>query len=983
MNLSNNEHTSQLVDVSAPGSLPFVDFEISDFSELIHATENLHESGHWAVRTPAGPLIVGYDQTREILRDSSWITVLSGLNTFQAEATMDLDLEVLVERARELLPGSSQQLQMRPNVLSVEGEDHRRLRRLVNSSFTPASSESLRPFMYEHASNLLESLKQKGGGDLVEEFCRPYPIPVICRLLGIDDTDQDQFGMWADTIFSALDADASAVLERLEGISIAQQELDQYTTDLVADRKSCPHADLVSDLVQASYEEDRLSTDELVAMIEAILLAGTDTTRNQLGSLLAVLATQPDQYEKLRQDRSLVPAAVEESLRYIGAVRTTARVATEDSVIDGLFFRAGTTVFLGLHAAGLGQPDSGFQFDLSRSDRAPHLGFGLGAHHCLGAALARAELQEALNAFLDAVPAFQLTSPVTWKPLSMGIWGPEKLEFQILDKPVNEEVNHHLNFQSNKTEGSFNKGTTAPDYENKWIQDAHEVRKAISSGIPRLVNAPTLPPITRLIHTTVRFGLAFLSWKILDRKLSKEKRTESLYRRLRIAAERLGPTYVKLAQLISAAEGVFPQSLVDECSRCRDQAKPAKWWRINRIIRGDLGKVNEEFKEFEIEPFAAASIAQVHNATLKDGSDVVVKIQRPGIQKKVVRDLRVLAWVAPRLVGRIPISALANPPALVQLFAETISEELNFRLEVANLFEIRRALATGNKSQWVAPNPVLDKTTNRVIVMSRVPGIPLTRLDSEQLNETAARDLFRNMVGGLLEGAALHGIFHGDFHAGNLFVLEDGVIGLVDYGMVGRLDHDRRVSFLRYITSLMSGDVESQVLAVRDLGAFPPDTDVTELIEKLQLDRIDFDPLQLTEEQFVSEFQQLLKELLASGARIPKELMLFVKNFAYLASFVQKLDPDMDLLEEFSTISSGFLTKHGFRVSAELGLGINDLQVSEASFRRAAGIRDDVEALTWRDLTRRRDVMADRLLPSGSGIRNHVFNHEADQEKSN
>ena len=280
-----------------------------------------------------------------------------------------------------------------------------------------------------------------------------------------------------------------------------------------------------------------------------------------------------------------------------------------------------------------------------------------------------------------------------------------------------------------------------------------------------------------MIHTTVRFGLAFLSWKILDRKLSKEKRTESLYRRLRIAAERLGPTYVKLAQLISAAEGVFPQSLVDECSRCRDQAKPAKWWRINRIIRGDLGKVNEEFKEFEIEPFAAASIAQVHNATLKDGSDVVVKIQRPGIQKKVVRDLRVLAWVAPRLVGRIPISALANPPALVQLFAETISEELNFRLEVANLFEIRRALATGNKSQWVAPNPVLDKTTNRVIVMSRVPGIPLTRLDSEQLNETAARDLFRNMVGGLLEGAALHGIFHGDFHAGNLFVLEDGVVG--------------------------------------------------------------------------------------------------------------------------------------------------------------------------------------------------------------
>ena len=426
---------------------------------------------------------------------------------------------------------------------------------------------------------------------MVEEFCRPYPIPIICRLLGIDDTDQEQFGMWADTIFSALDADASAVLGRLEDISVAQQELDHYATELVADRKGCPHADLVSDLVQASYEEDRLSADELVAMIEAILLAGTDTTRNQLGSLLAVLATQPDQYQQLRQDRSLVPAAVEESLRFIGAVRTTARVATEDSVVDGLFFRAGTTVFLGLHAAGLGQPDSGFQFDLNRADRAPHLAFGLGAHHCLGAALARAELQEALNAFLDIVPAFELSSPVSWKPLSMGIWGPDQLEFRILDKPNIEKPPDQFAFQPSKQKRFLSKGTAAPDYENEWIQEADEVRKKISSGIPRLVNAPSIPPVTRLIHTTIRFGWALLSWKILDRKLSSEKRTESLYRRLRIAAERLGPTYVKLAQLISAAEGVFPQALVDECSRCRDQAKPAKWWRVNRIIKNDLGKI--------------------------------------------------------------------------------------------------------------------------------------------------------------------------------------------------------------------------------------------------------------------------------------------------------------------------------------------------------------------------------------------------------
>ena len=367
------------IDITSPGSLPFVDFEITDFDELVSATERLQVLDEWVVRTPAGPLVVGYEQTREILRNPAWITVLSGLSALQSEQRDDFDVETLVTKAQEMLPEIGDQMEMRPNLLSVEGEDHKRLRRLVSASFTPSSSETLRPFMREHADALLAPLVQNGGGDLVADFCRPYPIPIICRLLGIDDEDSEQFGRWADVIFSGLDADAEAVLGRMAEITSAQKELDQYATALVADRKGCPHSDLVSDLVQASYEEDRLSVDELVAMIEAILLAGTDTTRNQLGSLLAVLATQPAQYQRLREDRSLVPAAIEESLRYIGAVRTTARVASVDLTVNGVFFPAGTTVLLGLHAAGLSQPENGFRFDIDRDDRAPHLAFGQGA----------------------------------------------------------------------------------------------------------------------------------------------------------------------------------------------------------------------------------------------------------------------------------------------------------------------------------------------------------------------------------------------------------------------------------------------------------------------------------------------------------------------------------------------------------------------------------------------------------------------------
>ena len=233
--MGSTKDTADLVDVSAPGSLPFVDFDISDFAGLIQATEALDMSRHPAVRTPAGPLIVGYEQTREILRDPAWITVLSGVDSFQSRAANNASLETLVDRAAELLPGSGQQFQMRPNLLSVEGEDHQRLRRLVSASFTPASSEALRPFMRSHAAELLAPVARRGGGELIAEFCRPYPIPVICRLLGIDDADQEKFGSWADIIFSGLDADAEAVLERLGDISSAQRELDAYATSLIAD----------------------------------------------------------------------------------------------------------------------------------------------------------------------------------------------------------------------------------------------------------------------------------------------------------------------------------------------------------------------------------------------------------------------------------------------------------------------------------------------------------------------------------------------------------------------------------------------------------------------------------------------------------------------------------------------------------------------------------------------------------------------------
>ena len=169
------------------------------------------------------------------------------------------------------------------------------------------------------------------------------------------------------------------------------------------------------------------------------------------------------------------------------------------------------------------------------------------------------------------------------------------------------------------------------------------------------------------------------------------------------------------------------------------------------------------------------------------------------------------------------------------------------------------------------------------------------------------------------------------------------------------------MAFLRYVVGIMTGDVESQVLGIKDLGAFPEDSDIGLIINEFQLERNNFDPLELSEDEFINEFRTIIKNLLAEGARIPKELMLFVKNFAYLSSVMQELDPEMDLLTEFLEVASGFFGRNGVRVATEIGFSLSAEDVTDMTFRRVAGLRENVSTLTWKELGERRNSLLGRM----------------------
>jgi cytochrome P450 len=369
----------------------------------------------WLARTDMGFSALHYDDAVAILRDRRFHSALSQLP--RMAGLPDTTTGYLGRR--------------RQSILSMEGDEHTRVRRLVSPAFTPAAADRHRPTMRAVFEELLAPVRDAGGGEFVREVCDPYPIPIICEVLGAPRADWQRFSDWATNIFKIFNGNFAVDMPDIER---ASDELGAYTRAMIAERRDNRRDDLLSDLIAAEEDGDRLSVDEVVMLADAVLMAGTDTTRNQLGCALALFAQHPEQWARLRADRSLIPRAVEESLRYLGAVRSTVRFASEDIVYRDIVFPTGT--FVTAHLASGNRDESMFadpgEFDVAAERSQQQLTFGSGIHRCLGAALARAELQEAFSVLVETVAEIALDGPLTWKPSSFGIWGPASLPLRLV-----------------------------------------------------------------------------------------------------------------------------------------------------------------------------------------------------------------------------------------------------------------------------------------------------------------------------------------------------------------------------------------------------------------------------------------------------------------------------------------------------------------------------------------------------------------------
>ncbi|MCU1490632.1 MAG: hypothetical protein JWM85_2037 [Acidimicrobiaceae bacterium] len=489
-----------------------------------------------------------------------------------------------------------------------------------------------------------------------------------------------------------------------------------------------------------------------------------------------------------------------------------------------------------------------------------------------------------------------------------------------------------------------------------WRTGLNLVREHTRGEVPALTRRRSVPPGRRIARVSWTIGRALLAWYLTDRRKGRERSRAGLSRRLRIAFQHLGPTYIKLGQILSSGEGIFPPELVDQFKLLRDHVPAEPFEQVRRIVEADLGRPLEEcFSEFDETALAAASIAQVHAARLIGGEPVVVKVQRPQVAALVRRDLAVMSYLAPLLVGRIPIAVLANPPALIELFAETIVEELDFRLEAENMVDIAGILARSGQRAIVVPRPHSRLVTPRVLVMERLDGFSWDDVSGMRAAGIDTEAVLRAGVVSFLEGAMLYGVFHGDLHGGNLFVRPDGKVALLDFGITGRLDEVRRQAFLRLVVGGTMNDIPSQVIALKELGALPADADVDQVIKDLGLDAAPQDVAQLSAEELTAQLRDLTKQLLGYGAKMPKELMLFVKDILFLDGAVATFAPDVDLLGEVAGIAAYFATRHGGRIASEIGVDPRTRPVDLTGVRSTLGVSADTDQISYRELQRRRE----------------------------
>jgi len=387
-----------------------------------------------------------------------------------------------------------------------------------------------------------------------------------------------------------------------------------------------------------------------------------------------------------------------------------------------------------------------------------------------------------------------------------------------------------------------------------------------------------------------RWGLA----KLIEKHLMDEAQLP-IERRILLAIHDLGPTFVKLGQILSTRPDLLPPALIEELTTLQDDVPPMSFAQVQATISEELGgDIEELFAEFSPQPLACASIAQVHRARLHDGSDVVVKVQRPGLRPQIEADLEIMSFLARALESSFPEARLYSPAGIVEQFERAIRKEIDFSNELENI-ERFRANFRGNGGVHF-PRPHRERSSARVLTMERIAGRKVTEVDPQAVD---AERVIRAGIDAVLQMIYVDGFFHGDLHPGNMLVRDDGTLCFLDFGLCGRLMRRQREQLVDMLIALVNKDfagvarlfwrfADAEFEGERDYDAF--ESDVTECLQRRFADKT------IEEIEFGAFFRDLIELALRHHVRLPPDYTMTFKALVTMEGVAKQLVPHLDML---------------------------------------------------------------------------------------
>ena len=412
-------------------------------------------------------------------------------------------------------------------------------------------------------------------------------------------------------------------------------------------------------------------------------------------------------------------------------------------------------------------------------------------------------------------------------------------------------------------------------------------------------------PIIERIHLT---KLISLPQRIIGKKVIVQQEAISFAVRTRLAFEELGPTFIKFGQILSTRPDILPEEFIRELLKLQDEVPPFPFPDVVRVIENEFKKpVKELFKDIDEKPIAAASIAQVHRAVTMDGEDVVIKVQRPNIETTIDDDISILQYLAKLIVKYIQESKVYDPVGMVEEFAITIKREMDFTLEASYTERFKKKHS--NDPRIFIPSIYWNLTGKRVLTMERIDGIKIDNIerlkeqgiDTEKISHIVAEALFRQVFE--------FGVFHGDLHSGNIFVLGPEKVAFVDFGIVGRVDQEMQENLADIFVGLVSEDYELLTKVYLKMGILPEDID--EASFKREYHDILFayfgKPFKIT------SIGELLMNYIRLASRykvkMPRELLLLDKCILELEGLGRLLHPDVNVLVESQQFAQQLIAK--------------------------------------------------------------------------